>query len=92
MVIASSRGYYSVLEKYLLFNSIVLSQPFINKGYSVEKIKQIIIDSVLASIEEIINFLNEQEIIVTKVHVGISEKSIKEQLANRGTKLINQNL
>ena len=92
MVVASSRAYYSEEEKYLLFNSLTLSQSFINKGYSVEKIKSLIIEYVLAAIEDTINFLNEKNRVVDKVHVGLSEKSIKEQLINRGTKIIGQNI
>ena len=92
LIVASSRAYYSVEEKYLLFNSIVLSQSFINKGYTVEKIKSLIIEYVLASIEDILNFLNEIDVVVSKVHVGLSEKSISNQLVTRGTKVINQNI
>ena len=88
LMIATARGYYSESEKYLLFNSIVLSQSFINKNYSFEKVKSSIIENVLANIEEIINFFNSNGTIISKVHVGISEKSIKEQLANKGTKQI----
>lgn len=91
MIVAQARAYYSTEEKYLLFNSIILSQSFINKGYNVEKVKSLIIDYVLASIEDVLNFLNEKDPIVTKVRVSLSEKNIKEQLQNRGTKIISQN-
>ena len=92
MIIASSRAYYSAEEKYLLFNSIKLSQSFINKNYTAEKARSLIVDYVLESIAETINFFNEKEVVVAKVNVAISEKSIKEQLQNRGTKVINQNI
>ena len=92
LILASSRAYYSASEKYLLFNSIVLTQSFINKEYSVQEIKSLIVDSVLNSIQDTINFLNEYETIVAKVHVSLSEKSIKEQLQNKGTKIIRQNI
>lgn len=90
MIIASSNAYYSSAEKYLLFKSIVLSQSFINKGYDYEKMKSLIADSVLKSIENIINFLNEINPIITKVHISLSEKNLKEQIKNRGTKIIVQ--
>ena len=92
LIVATARAYYSSSEKYLLFNSLTLSQSFINKGYSVEKIKSLIIDYVLAGIEDIINFFNKEEVIISKVNVGISEKSIKEQIANRGTKIISEKI
>jgi len=92
LIVATARAYYSSFEKYLLFNSITLSQSYINKGYTVDEIKTSIIDYVLEGVEEIINFFNEQELVVTKVHVGISEKSINDQLLNKGTKVINQNI
>ncbi len=92
LVIASCRVYYNVEEKYLLFNSIVLSQSFLNLGYDCNKIKDVLIETVLASIEETLNFLNEKEAIITKVHVGISENNIREQLLNRGVKIIEQNI
>lgn len=92
LIVATTRAYYNEEEKYLLFNSINLSQSFVTKGYDVETIKKLLIDYVLISIEEILNFLNEKEAKVSKVHVGISEKNIKEQLVTRGTKIINQNI
>ena len=88
LIVATARAYYSAAEKYLLFNSIVLSQSLINKNYSFEEIKSNIIEYVLDDIEEIINFFNSKEVIISKVNVGISEKSIKEQLMNKGTKQI----
>lgn len=92
LIVASAHAYYSEDEKYLLFNSINLSQSFVTKGYDVETIKNKIIEYVLASIEDVLNFLNEKDAKVSKVHVGISEKNIKEQLLTRGTKVINQNI
>ena len=92
LIIAKSQAYYSSNEKYLLFNSIILSQSFINKEYTVEKIKNAIIKYVLEGIEDIINFFNERELIITKVHVGISEKSINEQLTNKRTQIIKENI
>ena len=65
-----------------------MSQSLINKNYSFEEIKSNIIEYVLDDIEEIINFFNSKEVIISKVNVGISEKSIKEQLMNKGTKQI----
>lgn len=92
LIVATARAYYNEEEKYLLFNSINLSQSFVTKGYDIEIIKKSLIEYVLASIEDVLNFLNENDTKVLKVHVGISEKSIKEQLMNRGTKIIGQNI
>lgn len=92
LIVASAHAYYNEEEKYLLFNSINLSQSYVTKGYDVEMIKKSLIDYVLASIEDVLNFLNEKDATVLKVHVGISEKNIREQLSARGTKIINQNI
>ena len=92
LIIATSRAYYSSMEKYLLFNSIVLSKSFINKDYDLEKTKSLIIKYVLASIEDVLNFLNEQDPVVLKVRVSLSDKSLKEQLKNKGNIIIDNSI
>ena len=55
-------------------------------------IRDEIIDNVLLEIQDVLNFLNEINEIVSKVHVSISARSIQSELLNRGTKVIFQNL
>lgn len=92
VLIATACLYFNDNDKYLLFNSIKLTQSFITRSASAVLIRDEIIDNVLLEIQDVLNFLNEINEIVSKVHVSISARSIQSELLNRGTKVIFQNL
>ena len=92
VLIATACLYFNDNDKYLLFNSIKLTQSFITRSASAVLIRDEIIDNVLLEIQDVLNFLNEINEIVRKVHVSISARSIQSELLNRGTKVIFQNL